>query len=60
MRTDALYLADILEAAGAIAEFVGGMPAQSFIASRLVRSAVLQQLTVIGEAAARLSPDFKV
>lgn len=60
MRTDALYLADILEAAGAIAEFVGGMPPQSFIASRLVRSAVLQQLTVIGEAAARLSPDFKV
>jgi uncharacterized protein with HEPN domain len=59
LRTDALYLADILEAADAIAEFMGGVQQQTFIVGKLVRSAVLQQLTVIGEAAARLSPDFK-
>jgi uncharacterized protein with HEPN domain len=59
LRRDALYLADIVDAADAIAEFVAGMQQDTFVAGKMVRAAVLQKLTVIGEAAARLSPDLK-
>jgi uncharacterized protein with HEPN domain len=59
LRRDALYLADIVEAADAVAEFVEGLTQETFAGHRMARSAVLQQLTVIGEAAAKLSSDFK-
>lgn len=59
MRSDALYLADILEAAETIEEFMRPMNRESFLGNKLVRSAVLQQLSVIGEAAARLSLELK-
>lgn len=59
MRRDRLYLADIVEAADAIAAFLKGVERRAFLASDLLRSAVLHKLTVIGEAAARLSPDLK-
>jgi uncharacterized protein with HEPN domain len=54
-----LYLADMIEAADDIAAFVGGMGRESFPGNNLVRSAVLQKLTIIGEAAARLSPELR-
>ena len=59
MRSDALYLTDMVEAAEAIAEFIAGLKQETFTGNKMARSAVLQQLTVIGEAAARLSPEFK-
>ena len=59
MRGDALYLADMVEAADAIAGFLAGAQREAFVGNDLVRSAVLQKLAVIGEAAARLSADFK-
>jgi len=59
LRTDALYLTDIIEAADAIGEFVGRLKREAFVGDRMARSAVLQQLTVIGEAASRLSADFR-
>jgi uncharacterized protein with HEPN domain len=59
LRSDALYLADLLEAADGAAEFIRGMNQEAFLGNKMARSAVLQQLTGIGEAAARLSPDFK-
>lgn len=55
MRSDELYLADIVEAADAVARFVAGQDESRFFADDLVRSAVLHKLTVIGEAAARVS-----
>ncbi len=55
MRSDRLYLADIVEAADAIAAFIYGVDAEHFLRDDLVRSAVLHKLTVIGEAAARVS-----
>lgn len=58
MRSDHLYLADIIEAADAVADFVNGMEGPAFHQSELVKSAVLQKLIVIGEAATRLSPAF--
>lgn len=55
MRSDALYLADILDAIEAIERFVTGLDEASFLADELVQSAVLQKLSIIGEAAAKLS-----
>ena len=57
MRHDGLYLNDIVEAADRIAEFIAGIDAQGFQNSELVRSAVVQKLGVIGEAAAHVSED---
>ncbi|MCX5654784.1 MAG: DUF86 domain-containing protein [Planctomycetota bacterium] len=59
MRSDALYLTDIIEAADAVAEFVAGLRKETFAGNKMARSAVLQQLTIIGEAAARLSSEFR-
>jgi len=59
MRRDKLYIADIVEACDDIAEFIGDHDLASFAESKVTRSAVLQKLIVIGEAAARLSEDFK-
>ena len=59
MRREALYLRDIVDAADAAARFITGMSRDTFVQDELRRSAVLQQLTVIGEAASRLSPEFK-
>ena len=55
MRSDRLYLVDIVEAADAIAGFIHGVDAERFLNDDLVRSAVLHKLAVIGEAAARVS-----
>lgn len=59
MRRDRLYLDDVVEAADAISSFLVGVTEEQFLASDLLQSAVLQKLTIIGEAAARLSPEFK-
>lgn len=55
MRSDELYLNDIVDAADAIARFVAGAPEEVFLLSELQQSAVLQKLIVIGEAATRTS-----
>ena len=57
MRHDDLYLADIIEAAEAIEKFLHGVKLQDFTGNDLLRSAVLQKLSIIGEAAARVSKD---
>jgi uncharacterized protein with HEPN domain len=59
MRREELYLRDIVEAADAIAGFLVGVVRAAFLVDDLLRSAVLQKLTIIGEAAARLPGPFK-
>jgi uncharacterized protein with HEPN domain len=59
MRREELYLADIVEAADAIAGFLRGRARDEFLADDLLRSAVVQKLTIIGEAASRLSDDLR-
>ena len=54
-----LYLADRVEAADAIAQFIAGLREEDFLGSDLVRSAVLQKLMIIGEAAAKVSDGIK-
>jgi len=58
-RDDGLYLEDIVEAADAIAGFVTGIEEAAFVGSDLLRSAVLQKLTIIGEAASRVSEGLR-
>ncbi|MFN0167805.1 MAG: DUF86 domain-containing protein [Bryobacteraceae bacterium] len=59
MRREQLLLEDILSAADAIAEFVRGQQLESFEANRMVRSAVVHQLTIVGEAVAHLPQEIK-
>jgi uncharacterized protein with HEPN domain len=59
MRREELYLSDILETADAIEKFLADIDKDAFINSDLIRSAVLQKLTIIGEATARLPKTFK-
>lgn len=59
MRRDELYLSDIVEATDSINAFLSGRSREDFLTDDLVRSAVLHKLTVIGEAAARLSAELR-
>jgi uncharacterized protein with HEPN domain len=58
MRRERLYLNDVVEAADHIAEFIAGADFPAFQSSEMLRSAVVQKLGVIGEAAARVSADL--
>jgi uncharacterized protein with HEPN domain len=55
MRDEGLYLQDIVEAADHIAGFVLDVEKPQFLNNEMMRSAVLQKLMVIGEAAAKIS-----
>ena len=55
MRRDDLYLNDIIEAVDHIAAFLAELDFEAFVNSEMVRSAVVQKLAVIGEAAAAIS-----
>ena len=59
MRHETLYLTDIVEAADHIAEFIAETDTEQFQESELLRSAVVHKLSVIGEAAARLSDELR-
>ncbi len=54
-----IVLKDLSNAAQLIAAFVEGFHQETFIEDWKTRSAVLFQLTVIGEAVKRLSPGFR-
>jgi uncharacterized protein with HEPN domain len=58
MRPERLYLLDILEAAQSIRRFTDGVQESDFLQSDMLQSAVLQKLTIIGEAASKLELGF--
>ena len=58
MRREKLYLTDIVESADAIQVFLRDISRDAFLQNDLVRSAVLQKLTIIGEAAGRLPSEL--
>lgn len=58
MRPEKLYLTDIVDAAQAIEKFLMGQNFNEFEQNERMNSAVLQKLTVIGEAAAHLPKEF--
>ncbi len=59
MRRDRQRLKDILDALEWIAEAIAGSTREAFVEDHTLRYAVAQQLTVIGEAAARRTPELK-
>ena len=58
-RRDAALLLDMLLAAEDAQSFVAGMDEAAFLASALHQSAVVRQITIIGEAANRVSRAFQ-
>ena len=52
-------MADIVDAADSIQNFLAGVEQDAFLPNDLLRSAVLQKLSIIGEAAARLPQEFR-
>jgi len=56
---DDIVLKDILNAAQLVATFVEGIKKDAFVDDWKTRSAVLYQLTVVGEAVKRLSAEFR-
>lgn len=60
MRTDQLYLNDIIAAADSISRFITGIDNAGMLQSDEMRqSAVLQKLIVIGEAASQVSSELR-
>ena len=59
MRRDDLFLNDIVEATDHIAAFLAGTDFDAFQNSEMMRSAVVQKLAIIGEAAARVSEGLR-
>jgi uncharacterized protein with HEPN domain len=59
MQRDEVAVQDILNAARLVIEFVEGVEKNTFMEDWKTRSAVLYQLTVIGEAVKRLSKEFR-
>jgi len=59
MKSDAVYLEQMLDSVGKIESFTAGMTEQSFIQDAKTQSAVIMQLMLIGELAKRVSPESK-
>jgi uncharacterized protein with HEPN domain len=59
MRPDRLYLLDIIEAADRVDVHLAERDRDSFLADVTRQAAVLHELTVIGEAAGRLSETLR-
>jgi len=59
MRTDELYLSDILESGNKIQTFIDDVSEATFYADPMVQDAVLMNLIIIGEAANRVSEEIR-
>jgi uncharacterized protein with HEPN domain len=59
MWKDDATAADILLAARDIRQFTAGLSRDDFLKNRLVQFAVVNRITVMGEAAKRLSQEFR-
>ena len=59
MRSELLYLQDILKAIAAIEIFLRGVEENDFLVDDMLQSAVLYKLIIIGEAAANVSDEIR-
>lgn len=59
MRPDRLYLLDMVEAAGNVVVHISDRGEDAFLGNVTARAAVLHELTVIGEGAARISDEMR-
>ena len=59
MRDELLYLLDICEAAEDIKDFLGNSTVDDLIGNTFLQSALIQKISVNGEAAARVSAELQ-
>jgi uncharacterized protein with HEPN domain len=59
MQRDDAYLEDIHNAAGRVARFIEGISREQFLQDEKTQSAVIRQIEVMGEAATRVSEEFR-
>lgn len=58
-RDDTLYIKDILESIQAIEEYIENVDYTQFIDNRMLYSATIRELEIIGEAVGKISQDTK-
>jgi uncharacterized protein with HEPN domain len=58
-HNDLVYVQHILKAIGRIQEYTREMTEDAFMSNSLVQDAVVRQFEVIGEAAKKVSPEFR-
>ena len=58
MKSDHPYLAHIADAISAIENYVAG-GRDAFLRQRMIQDAVIRNFEIIGEAAAKLSPELR-
>jgi len=58
-RDDSVYLDHIRDAIARIASYLEDVGEDKFLSTPLIQDGVIHQIQIIGEAAKRLSPDFR-
>lgn len=58
-KDDTVYLREILDCLALIEEYVAGVSYETFLRERMRRDAVIKQIENVGEAARKLSKDFR-
>ena len=59
MGRDSEYLVDILASARLVSTYVAGVRREQFLKDTRLQDSVIRRLEIIGEAAGRLSPEFR-
>ena len=59
MRDDSVYLHHMVDAIRAIAKYIEGVDAEEFRANDMMQDAVVRQISIIGEAAKRVSAETR-
>lgn len=59
MRKRILYILDMLESMQRISEYIYGESGETFVKHRMLVDAVIRNLEVIGEAAGKVSDEFR-
>lgn len=59
MSNDRAFLLHIRDALREVLTFIEGESYESFLANRMVQNAVMRSFEVVGEAARRVSPEFR-
>jgi len=59
MRDDRVYLKHIRDSLLEVRQFIEGESYESFLENRMMQNAVMRSFEVVGEAARRVSPEFR-
>ena len=59
MRDDRVYLMHIRDSLREVRQFIEGESYESFLENRMMQNAVMRSFEVVGEAARRVSPEFR-